>query len=72
MIDFSNKDKFGNIEYHESIRSPINQIQMINLDFLHNNGFTGSGITIGVFDAGFRNVDNMQGFKGCIKIITTH
>ena len=61
--DFSNKDKFGNIEYHESIRSPIDQIQMINLDFLHNNGFTGSGITIGVFDAGFRNVDNMQGFN---------
>jgi hypothetical protein len=61
--DFSNKDKFGNIEYHESIRSPIDQIQMINLGFLHNNGFTGSGITIGVFDAGFRNVDNMQGFN---------
>ena len=38
---------------------------MINLDFLHQNGFNGSGITIGVFDAGFRNVDNMDGFERC-------
>ena len=35
---------------------------MINLDFLHSLGFTGSDISVGVFDAGFRNVDTMEGF----------
>ena len=42
---------------------------MINLDFLHESGFKGNGITIGVFDAGFRNVDNMNGFKNIMYAI---
>ena len=58
-----NKNKFSEIEYYVTNRSPFDQIEMINLDFLHQNGFNGSGITIGVFDAGFRNVDNMNGFE---------
>ena len=57
-----NKNKFSEIEYYVTNRSPFDQIQMINLDFLHESGFKGNGITIGVFDAGFRNVDNMSGF----------
>ena len=56
------KDKFSAINYDLNNRVPFDQIQMINLDFLHNLGFTGSDISVGVFDAGFRNVDTMEGF----------
>jgi hypothetical protein len=39
-----------------------NQVEMINLDALHDLGFTGSGITIAVTDSGFPNVDVNTGF----------
>ena len=56
------KDKFSEINHDLNNRVPFDQIQMINLDFLHSLGFTGSDISVGVFDAGFRNVDTMEGF----------
>lgn len=40
-----------------------NQIEMINVDNLHLADFTGEGITIAVMDAGFPNVNTMQGFQ---------
>ena len=57
------KNKIDEIGYNGISRTPLDQIQMINLDFLHENGFKGNGITIGVFDAGFKNVDTMNGFE---------
>ncbi len=39
-----------------------NQTQMINIDQLHNQGFTGKGITIGVIDAGFNSVNTLAAF----------
>lgn len=33
------------------------QIKMLNGDYLHNNGFTGQGMTIAVLDAGFSQAD---------------
>jgi len=56
------EDKFEKINYDLNNRVPFDQIQMINLDFLHSLGFTGSDVSVGVFDAGFRNVDTMEGF----------
>ncbi len=38
------------------------QITQLNLDYLHNLGFTGEGITIAVLDAGFPEVDNISAF----------
>lgn len=35
-------------------------IKMLNGDTLHNNGFKGEGITIGVIDAGFNNFDKIE------------
>ena len=35
---------------------------MIRLDSLHRLGYTGKGVTIGVFDGGFRNLDSIAGF----------
>ncbi|BAO54049.1 subtilisin-like serine proteases [Nonlabens marinus S1-08] len=39
-----------------------NQIEMIGLDELHNQGHTGSGIIIAVTDSGFPNVDTNRAF----------
>jgi len=39
-----------------------NQTTMIQLDLLHDMGFTGQGMVIAVIDAGFTNVDNAAAF----------
>ncbi|HOI88433.1 MAG TPA: S8 family serine peptidase [Lentimicrobium sp.] len=39
-----------------------NQAQMISIDQLHSQGFTGKGITIGVIDAGFNSVNTLAAF----------
>lgn len=41
-----------------------NQIRMIGVDFLHDKGFRGQGITIAVLDGGFSGVDIGAGFSG--------
>jgi subtilisin family serine protease len=38
------------------------QITQLNLDYLHNLGFTGEGITIAILDAGFPEADNISAF----------
>lgn len=43
--------------------SATNQIEMIKGDKLHLQDYTGSGMTVAVLDAGFPNVNTMQGFK---------
>ena len=43
--------------------STQNQIEMLNLDFLHDNEFTGNGINMAVIDAGFVNVNSMNSFS---------
>jgi len=39
-----------------------NQISQMNGQFLHNNGYSGQGMTIAVIDAGFNSVDVMTCF----------
>lgn len=38
------------------------QIEQLNGDFLHDNGYRGQGMLIAVLDGGFSDVDNMSGF----------
>ncbi|MBI1305767.1 MAG: S8 family serine peptidase [Bacteroidetes bacterium] len=38
------------------------QLKMIGLDEYHKRGFTGKGVTIGLFDAGFFRVDSLPAF----------
>lgn len=38
------------------------QLQMLGLDEYHKGGFTGKGVTIALFDAGFYRVDSLQAF----------
>ncbi len=40
-----------------------NQIKMLAGDYLHKQGLTGSNQIIAVIDAGFPNVDKLEGFK---------
>lgn len=40
-----------------------NQVEMINVDDLHLDDFTGEGITVAVLDAGFPNVNTMTAFQ---------
>ena len=40
-----------------------NQVEMINVDNLHLDDFTGEGITIAVMDSGFPNVNTMDAFQ---------
>lgn len=40
----------------------FNQVNMINADFLHDQGFKGEGMLIAVLDAGFIYTDSMQAF----------
>lgn len=39
-----------------------NQTQMISVNLLHNQGYTGLGVWIAILDAGFRNVDEIPAF----------
>ncbi|MDB2385371.1 S8 family serine peptidase [Polaribacter sp.] len=40
-----------------------NQIEMLGLDKLHQDGFTGKTMQIAIIDAGFPNVNTLGGFK---------
>lgn len=40
----------------------IEQVQQLNLDCLHNQGFTGQGIYLAIIDAGFDKMDSIQYF----------
>ncbi|GLB50947.1 S8 family serine peptidase [Neptunitalea lumnitzerae] len=40
-----------------------NQVTMLNVDVLHQNDYTGEGLVIAVLDAGFPNVNTLNGFQ---------
>ena len=42
------------------------QILMMDMDLLHEKGYTGRGVWIAVLDAGFRNVDSLPSFEAMI------
>ena len=67
-------DKFGSYEEFNYGNS-INQIQQLGVDEMHKNNFTGKGILVAVFDAGFDKANTMDAFKHLFsnkKIIKTY
>ena len=58
-----NKNKFANISTTFNYGNATNQITMLKGDFLHQEGYAGSGMHIAVIDAGFPNVDALDAFK---------
>ena len=55
--------KFISLEKSIEYGSTRNQIEMLNLDFLHEQEFTGKGVNMAVIDAGFVNVNSMTSFS---------
>ncbi len=67
-------DKFGFYEEYNYGNS-LNQIQQLGVDEMHKNNFTGKGVLIAVFDAGFEKANTMDAFKHLFsakKIIKTY
>ena len=56
------QDKFK-VKTNFNYGGSVNQIEMLGGDFLHQQNFTGEGITIAVMDAGFPGVDTFSAFK---------
>jgi subtilisin family serine protease len=42
------------------------QVMQLDMEILHQKGYTGAGVWIGLLDAGFRNVDTLPSFKRMI------
>lgn len=67
-------DKFGSYEEFNYGNS-LNQIQQLGVDEMHKDGFTGKGILVAVFDAGFDKANTMDAFKHLFsakKIVKTY
>jgi subtilisin family serine protease len=45
----------------------MEQVTMLNMDHLHDLGYTGRGVWIAVLDAGFKNVDSLPSFVPMIE-----
>ncbi|WP_299256977.1 S8 family serine peptidase [uncultured Aquimarina sp.] len=56
------KNKFG-VKTTFNYGSAAQQIQQLNADYLHEQDYTGSGMTIAVMDSGFPGVNTIEGFK---------
>ena len=56
--------------YDNYYGASLEQIQLSNADKLHEEGFKGEGMTIAVIDAGFHNVDVIDGMDN-VKILGT-
>lgn len=59
----SNKFEVENTQVDFVYGSALNQTQMINVDDLHVQDFTGEGMLIAVLDASFTNVESMAAFQ---------
>jgi subtilisin family serine protease len=58
-----NKNKFAEVSTSFDYGTAENQITMLKGDYLHQEGFTGTGMQIAVIDAGFPNVNTLAAFK---------
>lgn len=55
-------DKFANETKSLNYGLAVDQVEQLNLDCLHDLGFTGGGVYLAVIDAGFRNMDTITYF----------
>lgn len=62
---FQTNDKFEieNSQTTYNYGNTFNQVSMISVDQLHQQGFTGDGMIVAVLDSGFSNVDQMGAFE---------
>lgn len=62
-IQKTKKNKFVETTTTFNYGNAANQIEMLKGDFLHEKGFTGTGMYIAVIDNGFPNVNTLNAFK---------
>ncbi len=62
-VDQNHVNKFQSKMPTYNYGNAANQIEMLGGDYLHENGFTGSGIHIAVIDGGFPNVNTLPAFS---------
>ena len=63
VTEVKKRNKFAEISTTFNYGNATNQIEMLKGDFLHQQGFTGTGMHIAVIDAGFPNVNTLAAFK---------
>jgi hypothetical protein len=61
--NLKSKTKFETVLTSFDYGNTGNQIEMFNGDVLHQEGYTGEGMTIAVMDGGFPNVNTMSAFE---------
>ncbi len=57
-----NFNKFG-ITTDFDYGAAANQVEMLHVDYLHEQGYTGEGILMAILDAGFPNVETNEAFQ---------
>ena len=62
-IQKTKKNKFVETTTTFNYGNAANQIEMLKGNFLHEKGFTGTGMYIAVIDNGFPNVNTLNAFK---------
>lgn len=60
---FSKLQKFQATQVVFNYGSSLNQVQMMHVDQLHQQDFTGEGITVGLMDSGFSGVNTIAAFQ---------
>ena len=63
VTEVKKRNKFAEISTTFNYGNATNQIEMLKGDFLHQQGFTGTGMHIAVIDAGFPNVNTLAAYK---------
>ena len=63
MVEAEDKFLIENLLIDFNYNNTQNQVEMINVDCMHTNDYTGEGIVVAVLDAGFPNVNTMSSFQ---------
>lgn len=60
---YAKAQRIKEVQVNFNYGTALNQVQMMGVDALHQQDFTGEGITIGVMDSGFNNVQTISAFQ---------
>lgn len=63
LLQLNDKSEIENTQTNYNYGSTFNQVTMISVDQLHQQGYTGNGMIVAVLDSGFSNVDGMGAFE---------
>jgi hypothetical protein len=63
LLQTNDKFEIENSQTNYNYGNTFNQVSMISVDQLHQQGFTGNGIIVAVLDSGFSNVNGMAAFE---------